>query len=91
MDEGVLLLELANRAVDLFEKQVPREKRRLLDFVLSNCTWANGKLTVEYRQPFEMLAVTNEAYQKEKADGAGSDGLSEKWLPDQDSNLEQTG
>ena len=82
MEEGVLLLELVNRAVDLFEKQVPREKRRLLDFVLSNCTWANGKLTVDYRQPFDMLAVTNEAYQKEKAAGVGSGGLSEKWLPE---------
>ena len=82
MVEGILLLELANRAVDLFEKQVPREKRRLLDFVLSNCTWADGKLTVEFRQPFDMLTVTNEAWRKEKAAGVGSGGLSEKWLPE---------
>ena len=81
MEEGVMLLELANRAVDLFEKQLPREKRRLLDFVLTNCTWANGKLTVEFRQPFGLLAVTNEAWRKEKAAGAVSSGLSEKWLP----------
>jgi hypothetical protein len=82
MEEGVTLLELANRAVGLFEKQEPREKRRLLDFVLSNCTWANGKLTVEFRQPFDLLAVTNEAWRKEKAAGGSSGGLSEKWLPE---------
>jgi DNA invertase Pin-like site-specific DNA recombinase len=82
MEEGAMLLELANRAVDLFEQQAPREKRRLLDFVVSNCTWANGRLTVEFRQPFDLLAVTNEAWRKEKATGGVSSGLSEKWLPE---------
>jgi len=42
LDEGVNLLELAKRAHILFKKQEPREKRRLLDFVVSNCTWKNG-------------------------------------------------
>jgi site-specific DNA recombinase len=39
MDEGVQILELARNAQRLFERQEPRQKRRLLDFVLSNCTW----------------------------------------------------
>ena len=39
MDEGVQILELARNAQKLFERQQPREKRRLLNFVLSNCTW----------------------------------------------------
>jgi len=82
MEEGVLLMELSNRAVELFEKQEPSEKRRLLDFVVSNCTWAHGKLTVEFRQPFGILAVTNEAWRKQKAVGGVSNGLSEKWLPE---------
>src|SRR5256885_17255662 len=38
LDEGVRLLELARRAHDLFRNQEPREKRRLLDFVVSNCS-----------------------------------------------------
>lgn len=37
MDQGIALVELASLAVGLFENQEPREKRRLLDFVLSNC------------------------------------------------------
>jgi hypothetical protein len=36
------LLELARNAQRLFEKQNPREKRRLLNFVVSNCTWKGG-------------------------------------------------
>src|SRR5437660_137629 len=39
MDEGVQILELARNARRLFEQQEPRQKRRLLNFVLSNCTW----------------------------------------------------
>src|ERR1700733_16043493 len=39
LDEGVALLDLARNAQRLFAKQEPREKRQLLNFVLSNCTW----------------------------------------------------
>ena len=43
MTDGIVLLELASRAADLFEKQDAREKRQLLEFVLSICSWAHGK------------------------------------------------
>ncbi len=36
MDEGVQILELARNAQRLFERQEPPQKRRLLNFVLSN-------------------------------------------------------
>ena len=56
VDEGVKLLDLANRAYLLFDRQPPREKRKLLDFVLSNCSWKNGELMAHYREPFDLLA-----------------------------------
>jgi site-specific DNA recombinase len=56
MDEGVQLLELALNAQKLFERQEPREKRRLLNFVLSNCTWEDGEVVANFRQPFDLLA-----------------------------------
>ena len=56
LEEGVRLLELAQRAHRLFQKQEPREKRRLLNFLLSNCSWKGGELTAVFRQPFDMLA-----------------------------------
>jgi site-specific DNA recombinase len=73
--EGIQLMELARRAPELFEQQEPKEKRRLLDFALSNCTWPSGKLTVEFRQPFELLAVGNETIQRKKATGTSPDDL----------------
>ena len=56
IEEGISLLELAQRASTLFEKQPAAEKRRLLDFVVSNSTWKDGELAAEYRQPFDLLA-----------------------------------
>jgi site-specific DNA recombinase len=91
LEEGIQLLELARRAPELFARQQPREKRRLLDFVLSNCTWRGGELAVTYRQPFDLLAVMKEGVTKKEAAGVGPGGLRPEWLPDQDSNLEQTG
>jgi site-specific DNA recombinase len=58
MDEGVQLLELARKAQTLFDRQEPREKRRPLDFLLSNCTWEDGEVVATFRQPFDLLAET---------------------------------
>tara|TARA_R110002049_G_scaffold157662_2_gene322641 strand:+ start:200 stop:799 length:600 start_codon:yes stop_codon:yes gene_type:complete len=56
LDEGIRLFELAQQAGKLFRKQPAAEKRQLLGVVLSNCTWKDGRLTVEFRQPFGLLA-----------------------------------
>jgi site-specific DNA recombinase len=89
MEEGLALLELAGRAADLFEKQVPGEKRRLLDFVLSNSTWANGVLTPVFRQPFDLLADAAAMTRCKMAAGTLPEGLHQGELPGQDSNLEK--
>lgn len=82
LDEGVNLLELADRAADLFRSQPAKEKRRLLDFVLSNSTWKNGQLTPKLRQPFDLLADMNAAVAKKKAEGVSASGLRLTWLPE---------
>jgi hypothetical protein len=68
----------------MFVKQPAHEKRRLLDFVVSNCSWKDGQLTPTFRQPFDMLAVA-------VAQNLGSETLSkfpsaknENWLPSLD-------
>lgn len=40
-----------------------------MNLVLSNCTWKDGVLSAEYRQPFDLLAVA-------AAEGEGA-GLAE--------------
>jgi hypothetical protein len=56
LDEGIRLLELAQKAGSLFRNQSPAEKRQLLGFVLLNCTWKDRQLAAECRQPFDLLA-----------------------------------
>jgi site-specific DNA recombinase len=91
VEEGVRLLELAQKAVFLYEKQEMSEKRRLLDFVCSNSTWKDGKLIPQYRKPFDLLSVTNRSYQQTKATSPEESGLRPNWLPGPDSNQRPSG
>ena len=86
MDEGVQLLELARKAQELFAQQEPREKRRLLHFLLSNCTWEDGEVIATFRQPFDLLAETAVSAGRAAADGTGGSTKTEIWLSKEDSN-----
>jgi site-specific DNA recombinase len=55
-DEGLALLDADARARQLFERQEPAEQRKLLNYLVSNCSWRDGQLSVEYRQPFNIIA-----------------------------------
>ena len=80
-DEGICLLELAQKAGNLFRQQSPTEKRRLLSFVLSNCTWKDGRLTAAYRQPFDLLAENVIALETKKRTEGTQSRISDNWLP----------
>src|SRR4051794_27645378 len=82
MDEGVQLLELARNAQKLFEQQEPREKRRLLNFVLSNCTWEDGEVVANFRQPFDLLAETAVSAARAATADTAKTVKSEIWLGD---------
>ena len=87
LEEGVWLFELAQNAQRLFAKQDAREKRRLLNFLVSNCSWQDGELTATLRQPFDLIAETTAIVANRKAAGEVSNGLFEIWRPREDSNL----
>ncbi|MCW5737878.1 MAG: recombinase family protein, partial [Enhydrobacter sp.] len=88
MDEGIQILELARNAQKLFERQAPREKRRLLNFVLSNCVWDDGDVRATFRQPFDLLAQTAAMAAQPKDANSIVGAKNEIWLGDQDSNLD---
>ena len=54
------ILELAKNAEFLYKQQNPREQRRLLETVLSNCTFNRGSLCPTYTSPFDLLVRGNE-------------------------------
>jgi site-specific DNA recombinase len=86
LSEGVALLDLARNAQRLFAKQEPREKRRLLNFVLSNCTWEDGEVVATFREPFDILAETTNAAALAEMGESVKSAKSEIWLGDLDSN-----
>jgi site-specific DNA recombinase len=90
-DEGVKLLELAQRAVILYEKQTDQEKRRIINFVHSNSILKDGRVIPTYRQPFDILAEKNIIYQQKKGDFPKKNALRPFWLPGTDSNRRQGG
>jgi site-specific DNA recombinase len=76
LEEGIRLLELANKAYFLYLRQPAHEKARLLKIVQSNCLWNGVSPCPEYRKPFDILA----------------EGLSStNWLPGPDSNQRPSG
>ena len=48
IDEGLALVEVANKAAEMYPGRTPEQKRRLLNFVLLNSTWRDGALEVVY-------------------------------------------
>jgi hypothetical protein len=54
------ILELAKQAENHYKSQDPAEQRRLLETVLSNCTFDRGSLSATYSSPFDLLVRGNE-------------------------------
>lgn len=80
MDQGIELLGLATNAHALFATQPANEKRKLLNFLLSNSSWKAGTLAVDFKEPFDILAETVAAAARvEAADGAET-SKTEIWL-----------
>jgi site-specific DNA recombinase len=91
LDEGIALLELAQHAVMLYEKQDYHEKRRILNFVCSNSIWKDGSLTPSYRQPFGIIAESNRKCREEEPCFQVEKGVFDFWLPEPDSNQRPSG
>ncbi len=70
------MLDLSNRAWELFKSSEPEEKNQLLKFILQNLELKGKNLVYELRNPFQGIAD----YQK-----------TGNWLQRQDSNLRPSG
>jgi len=79
LDEGTRILELTQKAAALYDRQDMHEKRRILDLIFSNSAWKDGRLVPKYRQPFDMLALTNALYLNKEPASPDKNGLNEKW------------
>lgn len=55
------LLDLANRAYDLFKRSEPEQKRQLLSFILQNCTLKGRELVYELKKPFDSILACSKS------------------------------
>ena len=83
------ILNLAKNAYSLFQDQPPQAQSMMLNLLYSNCSWKHGKLSAEFRQPFDLLAETVANDMQNKKAGIRDSDRFENWLPEQDSNLRQ--
>lgn len=67
------LLELANRAYDLFMSSEVEEKRQLIKLTLRNLRLEGRKVRYDFVKPFDQIFLYADR---------------QRWLPDEDSNLE---
>lgn len=51
-DEGVRIIETLKNAYILYKQQSPQEQRKLLNYLLSNCTLEGRKVSYDYNLPF---------------------------------------
>ena len=71
--QGIQVLELANRAYDLYLQQPHEARAKLLHFLLSNAVLNDGNLWPTYRKPFDILA--NRGQSSTKASPRGFEPL----------------
>lgn len=60
MEEGIKILELAQRLVPLYVAASSEEKQEILKFLLWNCTLKDATPTPVYRKPFNWLVELNQ-------------------------------
>ncbi len=86
-EETIELMELVRNAHSMYLRRSGSEKRRLVQNVLSNCSWKGGVLFAEFRQPYSIIADTNSTYRRRKVAGEPRESLFQMWYARQDSNL----
>ncbi len=85
-EKGVKILELAQDAMNVYLRSDSHEKRRILDYISSNCVIKDGEFNIEYRQPFDMLAAFKEKEHKKIRQSGLESPNHQLWRPQGDSN-----
>jgi site-specific DNA recombinase len=82
LEDGVQLLRLAQTAGRHFAKGDAHEQRRLLDYVLSNSSWKDGRISASFRQPFNLIAETVAMAARSNSRARGEIASRQSWLGD---------
>ena len=78
VEDGIRLLEVVARIPECFSRRSASEKARLIRYLQSNSTLADGKLTVEFAEPFNIFAEIPDPENGEAPSDTGSEGASSR-------------
>ncbi len=81
MEQGIALLELATKAVELWERQDPTAKRKILSYLCLNSVFGEEGLTVNWREPFDQLAEFSAEAEDTNGGKLSFSAERPKWLP----------
>jgi site-specific DNA recombinase len=76
------------RICSAFDKRPMNEKRRLLNFVLSNSVWTSGELVAHFRKPSDLIAEKSAADLPWRTAATLNPTAHSIWWARQDSNLQ---
>ncbi len=85
-EEGVKILEIAESAYSQYVTRNNEGKRKLLDSMVSKCHIKGNEILAEYRQPFDMIAVTKTRINAKLDENGEVLPVSKLWRRDRDSN-----
>lgn len=85
-EDGIKLIELGQRAYSLYVMADEDEKRNLLDFVYQNCTLKGGKVSIEFRKPFDLYVDAALLEKKLTEENETFEANHPVWYPRRDSN-----
>jgi site-specific DNA recombinase len=86
IEKVVSVFELARKASESLSALSDSKKCELLHKLVLNATWRDGRVSVLFRQPFDILAEASTAWNAEKVAGLSSDDLFRIWYPKRDLN-----
>lgn len=86
-DDAITAVETTSKLCTAFPTQPPSEQRRLLQLLIENASWKDGKFEATLKTPFQKLRDSNRGSQTN--DRGNADGGTEikNWLPVVDSNI----
>jgi site-specific DNA recombinase len=82
------VLNVAKRALEIFQSSEVPEKRQFLNFLLQNCQLQDKTLTFDLKKPFDLIAVSAKSASPVKSKNTSSSTDVSTWLRDRDSNSE---
>lgn len=59
LDSATIILELAKKAAELFKTRTADQKRRMVDLLVSNCSYKDGNIDVMLKPVFQELLVSS--------------------------------